>query len=571
MAAPPPHHPRPPHRPSHRSSDSDTIKETIESIIIALVLAFVFRAFVVEAFVIPTGSMAPTLLGQHMQLVSPESGYKFTADPSMVISPNKTMTEQTVRGIDPMSGSDILLRPGTRVNAGDRILVQKYIYNFFEPRRWDVVVFKNPEDPAVNYIKRLVGLPGETLWIIEGNLYVKQPDGPWRIARKTDTSENHRAMKVQRTVWQPIHRTQYTAYDSTESPWKTKAGDWQSQGYRGFVLNSPSSVDDPAVLQFDLHQVLNPRPEVSPYQYPYNHLSTQNLQPEPIEDVRLLVAVELMTSSHTGGKAGGHVGGNAGGNVGGVRLSTTARLDTHPDRPVTLSAVIDPTGRARLEAIDHESAQPLARVLAETRIDALSVGQTSVLELWYVDQEASLWVDGKQVLRWGFELDIDTLRERLPMVHNTHQQDPDKQQPILRVEISDATAKVHRVEVDRDLFYSTLFSDGHQSRGTLAKGIHLYQRGGEEAARARQEPLVLGEDEFFCLGDNSPRSKDGRLWDTLNPWIQHRQFDGELRLGVVPRDMMIGRAFCVYWPAPYRWSPSSRGVIPNFGKMRFIH
>ena len=43
---------------------------------------------------------------------------------------------------------------------GDRILVDKLVYDFAEPRRWDVVVFKYPEDGKTNYIKRLVGLPG---------------------------------------------------------------------------------------------------------------------------------------------------------------------------------------------------------------------------------------------------------------------------------------------------------------------------------------------------------------------------------------------------------------------------
>src|SRR5215207_542084 len=60
------------------SSNSDAgVKETIESILIAFILAFIFRAFVVEAFVIPTGSMAPTLLGAHMRYRCPDCGYKF--------------------------------------------------------------------------------------------------------------------------------------------------------------------------------------------------------------------------------------------------------------------------------------------------------------------------------------------------------------------------------------------------------------------------------------------------------------------------------------------------------------
>ena len=53
------------------------VKETIESILIAFILAFVFRAFVVEAFVIPTGSMASTLLGAHLRLTCKDCGYTF--------------------------------------------------------------------------------------------------------------------------------------------------------------------------------------------------------------------------------------------------------------------------------------------------------------------------------------------------------------------------------------------------------------------------------------------------------------------------------------------------------------
>ncbi|MGA2499493.1 MAG: S26 family signal peptidase, partial [Tepidisphaeraceae bacterium] len=58
----------------------DNIKETVESILVAFILAFVFRVFVVEAFVIPSGSMAPTLLGAHMRLRCQECGYDFTVN-----------------------------------------------------------------------------------------------------------------------------------------------------------------------------------------------------------------------------------------------------------------------------------------------------------------------------------------------------------------------------------------------------------------------------------------------------------------------------------------------------------
>jgi hypothetical protein len=86
-------------------------------------------------------------------------------------------------------------------------------------------------------------------------------------------------------------------------------------------------------------------------------------------------------------------------------------------------------------------------------------------------------------------------------------------------------------------------------------------------------PVRLGADRFFCLGDNSPRSSDGRYWSSVNPWIRLRMLrdENEESIGVVPRKLMMGRAFFVYLPAMYSWNRKMYGIIPNFGDMRFIH
>ena len=68
---------------SRRAPPSHAMRETVESIALAVILAFLFRAFVAEAFVIPTGSMAPTLMGQHKDVHCPECGYWYQAGASM--------------------------------------------------------------------------------------------------------------------------------------------------------------------------------------------------------------------------------------------------------------------------------------------------------------------------------------------------------------------------------------------------------------------------------------------------------------------------------------------------------
>ena len=220
------------------------VKDTLESVVIAFVLAFVFRAYVVEAFVIPTGSMAPTLLGEHLRVRCSQCGYRFSTDrPQRSGNPHR----RPGAAICPMCHhrSPVPSPPPTR--AGDRILVHKFIYEVSSPRRWDVVVFKNPSTPDQNYIKRLVGLPGENLLVVEGNVYVK-PNGTgedaWRIARKTDRSANRHALRIQRGVWQPVYHSQYVPLDGGVSavgasgrrevrwrtPWHGRTGDWVIDG-----------------------------------------------------------------------------------------------------------------------------------------------------------------------------------------------------------------------------------------------------------------------------------------------------------------------------------------------------
>lgn len=61
--------------------------------------------------------------------------------------------------------------------SGDYLIVDQLTYHFNEPKRGDVVVFKYPNDPRIFYIKRIIGLPGETVHITEGNTSVTKQDG----------------------------------------------------------------------------------------------------------------------------------------------------------------------------------------------------------------------------------------------------------------------------------------------------------------------------------------------------------------------------------------------------------
>ena len=115
---------------------------------------------------------------------------------------------------------------------GDRILVNKYAYHHRQPERWDVVVFKFPGNGEMNYIKRLVGLPNETLRIYQGDIFVRNasPKGTFQIERKP-------ADKVY-AMLQSVHDTDFEPSSLYDAGWPlrwapTTPDGWQVEEKRG--------------------------------------------------------------------------------------------------------------------------------------------------------------------------------------------------------------------------------------------------------------------------------------------------------------------------------------------------
>ena len=571
-----------PPTPNTRSSD-ETIKDTFESIVIAFILAFVFRAYVVEAFVIPTGSMAPTLLGQHVEAGCRQCGYRWTFDASYAA----TVTEDLSVAC-PMCRYRNPVPAGTATRAGDRLLVHKYIYQLAEPRRWDVVVFRNPQrsnadgtpGPQTNYIKRLAGLPGERLYLLDGNVYVSPLDaepqaggehekgpasseGGWRIARKPDPSANRHWESIQRAVWQPIYHSSYIPLDDGwrersprerwSCPWEPADGDegaWDlgnaDEGWRLGYRFDPTTRDDEAghegggTLRFDWRNY-HGRGTDYPYNLPRNGRYAWD---EPIEDVRLAVTVVPEENGLT------------------VDLATTARLGSGTERLRVVLFEGFALGLYR-QPLDtdpaHVPVRPQVVPLGQPVILDQRIGQPMTLELWFVDQEALVFVNGECVIRHAFDLPLAKLIDRPPA-------DPT---PEVTIRLAGAAATLYDVQLDRDIYYGVEQSSG----GRYPHGA-LRRSGGDVVPAA---PLSVGPDQFFVLGDNSPISEDGRFWSDIEPWVRRDFFplrrnsdDATEPLGVVPRGLMVGRAFFVYYPAPYPLGPQGRQVLPNFGDMRFV-
>ena len=110
-----------------------SLMENIEALAIAIVMALVLKYFLIEAYKIPTGSMQPGIMGDQV--------------------------------------------PG----IFDRVLVNKLVYLLREPERYEVVVFKNPLWQRQNYIKRLIGLPGDHIVVQDDHLFVDGEPMPVRV------------------------------------------------------------------------------------------------------------------------------------------------------------------------------------------------------------------------------------------------------------------------------------------------------------------------------------------------------------------------------------------------------
>lgn len=132
-----------------------------------LILAFillVLRPFIYESFSVPTNSMAPTLIGNHWTGVCPECGKSSYCRPILRGSNEPDPPLMICENFHVATPSSL----DKTVNPGDHILVAKFV----NPRRWDAVVFQHPRQPETLLVKRLVGLPGETVHIEDGAVWI---------------------------------------------------------------------------------------------------------------------------------------------------------------------------------------------------------------------------------------------------------------------------------------------------------------------------------------------------------------------------------------------------------------
>jgi signal peptidase I len=531
--------------PKKTKPRESNVKETIESILVAFILAFIFRAFVVEAFVIPTGSMAPTLLGAHMRFRCNDCGYRFDANYSalqsktgdLVIKDRSDLDYQVYcpncgykfPSIDPSDPENDASRPP--VHYGDRILVLKYLYLLREPQRWDVVVFKSPanDDPdpskppsyQQNYIKRLIGKPGESIMILDGDIYAGKP-GDDKANYKVQTKPQY----AQDALWRVVYDNDYCPAGIERGdgahfrqPWTIKQGTGWNLGNtadgtgRTFRFDNASGE---STLFFDR--------EANPATRAFTDWLAYDVEQAPpsntVKDLKLAFYYDRQSGD------------------GPLRVNMS-------DGRQTFSALLTPN-EARLVQYNSDGEHEIGR-----RAIRGGAGRDPIrVELTNADYRVTLRVDDEIVAQTTpeqYHPDMDRL------LRDAFSSTPPVQPPpVVEISATNQAAALSHVGLWRDVYY-------------LNRGG--YRLDNQPFVGSPRNVANLGDDEYYVLGDNSLISGDARYWTSPIELPADRL---HVPAGRVPGRFLLGRAFFVYWPAGFRPISGFPALAPNFGDMRFI-
>jgi signal peptidase I len=438
-------------------------RDNLEAVVIAIVMALVLRHFCIEAFKIPTPSMEPTLIG--------------------------------------------------REDNGDRILVDKLAYLFSSPRRWDVIVFKYPLDITKNYIKRLVGLPGETIELRDGDLFV---DGA--IARKPRA--------VQDVLWR-------------NWPWY----EWTEEG-ASFEREWTPVADAAARVALEDGWLVISAPDRGEMELGKRIMDTyrdsNSHHPHPVGDVRIAGTVAPTSGTEE------------------IVLS----IREHSAVASLHLAVEGSPTTTRLFHEDHEIWRDPGLKLA--------IGSPTAISFCNVDDAFVIDIDGEEVLRHEYEGPCQ--REPRLYLGGTNHVRLGVVRGEARFRDISVQRDIHYAFEARDTWNRTPGSEVSPSWGVFPSWTIPEDRffvlgdNGPHSKDSRywgkRERVLL--DGRKVMGDSDPRSDDPALEGDPNSFLDRygeayslAEIDPTVvqrppqPLPFIDRRLLLGKAFCVFWP-PFR-------------------
>jgi len=543
-AAPAPARPK----PKDPTEVKDTLREIAETVVFVVVLVLLLKSFAAEAFVIPTGSMADTLLGDHKFVQCQQCGYEFPLNTHSTIgwdppgTPSNKVTGFTCPNCRSPNTSNITAEDNS---SGDRLLVDKSLYDGFlrmEPTPFDIVVFKFPVEPfkngtPMNYIKRLIGLPGQTIAIYRGDIYVSSKlsgpgpvphQNPWGYQYQRDSDEHIRAdlaaggFTSLRKAPDKILAMQRIIYDNNYQDKKQKLR-WLASA--AWQPNSPAEPKTFAHAAKDNTEI-----DWLRYQHLPNHQTAQPGGPQLITDF-LGYNTEV---PHTSAPAGENW-------VGDLILECDATIENAKGSLVLeLSKGVDRfqarwelnTGACTLWRNDKPMEVPQPGGVP------LKQNSTYHFRLANVDQRLTVWVDRHLIFGEGVKYEP-------PGDEGPTRNDLEP----ASIGVAAGGVRVSNIKLWRDTYYGARNSDPDPDpyKAMTPDADAQWPRVDNNPRKKeiadwtnpdkwqplRDMPIMkmyVQPSHYLCLGDNSVQSFDSRYW------------------GLVPEHLLLGKALTVYWP-----------------------
>lgn len=541
----------------------DSLRELAETVVFVVVLVLILKLFVVEAFVIPTGSMAETLFGYHKTVQCEQCGYTFPVNSSEEVEGRKGVKVPIVgyhcpncdypgkfKILEHSSSNGKYYQTELKSDSGDRVLVHKAMG---VDDRGSVVVFKFPSDPQVdhvaqNYIKRLVGFGGETLAIYHGKLFVHKsltypnepvPENPkdqwerrytyplspvavdaFEDARKKGFPDGAGGFELLRkpdpqvlAMMRVVYHNDFQAADLLKlgiAPrWKTTGAGWgpTEAGQKVFSHTGP----DRGFLKYQ-HLAVKSKP----VRDEFTHLVSRVRDlPKPAvtpEASKITNFLGYNTGVRGDFNSPGEGPENPDNNdfwVGDLLLECTASFDS-ADATVILDLARGPNryqAQFKNGNVQLIRTGPGGKILAERPTLIAKAGKFKI-RFANVDCKLRVWIDDEVVdfdkeSEYAFEtpttFDPADSRKEGWTLAN------DAKEPAALEIQGDAT--IRNLILSRDTYYT------HSDNKDIELDTFFVQPG-----------------HYLCFGDNSSQSHDGRGW------------------GQVPERLMLGRAVFIFWP-----------------------
>ena len=547
-------------RPARESSG--VVRHLCELTVCLAIAVTLFRAFEIEGYMISTGSMAPALLGYHKRVVCPSCEYHFTFGVSFDDS-----VKEVVAGEDTEPSSMLVNCPNcgqagidvSKVpkNQGDQLLVDKRAFYLTDPDRWQMCVFRNPQNPSQVYVKRVAGLPGERIQVVRGDLFING-------ARQRKSLEIQRAMRL------GVFDSAFSPSDDDWSRRWNEPGGTSSWSRRGGSFVHASSEFGLHVLEYrhwlrrgGEHETWVPLDRVPDgferitrsliTALPFDIANSRERLRFDAETRRLvcrgvlsgdwatrlrLLSIdqdyrdaidELERRSHEG-----FVTDVCGYNDPAFDSPINGIVDIMLENQVNIT---NAKGSLSFELSDGVSDYRCEFDFKRSEIRIMKDAEPSVLRSIHFPEA---------VEAGNFQFTVSLIdRQLLVAVNDDVLFDPviledlpetarPPRRPV-RVMVSQTGVELSKLRLYRDVYYT---------RG--------------KAVNAVEEPYELGDNEFFMLGDNSPVSSDSRSWPD----------------GTVPRKLLVGRPLIVHLPSRpgvIRWEDrSTQFRIPDLSRIRYI-